>query len=165
MDSPAVGGKRGSKREVEECSPRAVLDGPDWSERSSSRKSLLNGSSSGEDEVGHSGISNPPHKHCMQSLWRSFASKKWQSFPSSYKKKELSISEPVSCTTPDMLGTEGAPEGEASDQDFEGEFLSVAPNAKRSWLTFSYEEISLATNNFDQGDILVYKLCLCACNR
>lgn len=158
-DSPAVGGKRGSKREVEVCSPRAVLDGPDssaWSERSSSRKSLLNGSSSGEDEVGHSGISHPPHKHCMQSLWKSFASKKWQSFPSSYKKKELSISEPVSCTTPDMLCIEGAPEGEASDQEPEGEFLSVAPNAKRSWLTFSYEEISLATNNFDQGDILVY---------
>jgi hypothetical protein len=148
--------KSDSRQDLGKCcdgdrgSPRAVLEGPEsscgWSE-SSSRKSLLNISFTGDGELDYTGLAAPSQKHCMQSLWRSFATKKWQSFPSSYRKKELSISDPV------LLSPHGevSPHTEPSDQDSVDDLLSVSCSAKRSWQTFSYDDIALATNNFDPG--------------
>lgn len=150
------------KFDAEKGSPRAVLEGPEssgWSE-SSSRKSLLSFSFTGEVGTDYSGLAQPSQKHCMQSLWRSFATKKWQSFPSSYRKKELSISDPVLMSPSDRNGEEG-PQSGLSDQECVDDLLSVSYNAKRSWQTFSYEDISLATNNFDPGEypvIIPYSL-------
>ncbi|XP_073387137.1 receptor-like cytosolic serine/threonine-protein kinase RBK2 isoform X5 [Physcomitrium patens] len=143
------------KFDAEKGSPRAVLEGPEssgWSE-SSSRKSLLSFSFTGEVGTDYSGLAQPSQKHCMQSLWRSFATKKWQSFPSSYRKKELSISDPVLMSPSDRNGEEG-PQSGLSDQECVDDLLSVSYNAKRSWQTFSYEDISLATNNFDPENLV-----------
>lgn len=127
------------ERRTDDASPRTVLDGPEsstsgWSDFSS-KKNLLPFDESVQ----------PSQKHCMQSLWRSFASKKWQSFPSSYKKKELSISDPVLLASP--RSQNGASELHEESVD---DLLS----AKRSWQTFSYEELSLATNNFDPENLV-----------
>lgn len=138
--------------EVEDTSPRAVLEGPEssaWSE-CSSRKFLLSESSSGEEEIGLC-VTNPVQKRCIQSLWKSFATKRWQSFPSSYKKKELEISEPV-LVAPGTSGEEGAPRTDAA-----GAILSEA--RKRSWKTFTYKEVSLATNDFDSGQCYALDNC------
>ena len=138
--------------DTERGSPRAVLEGPEssgWSE-SSSRKSLLNVSFTGDSEPDYTALPIPSQKHCIQSLWRSFATKKWQSFPSTYRKKELSISDPVLLSPPGRNDEEG-PQTGPSDQECVDDLLSVSYSAKRSWQTFSYEDIALATNNFDPG--------------
>ncbi|KAG0582755.1 hypothetical protein KC19_3G083200 [Ceratodon purpureus] len=152
--------KNDSKQDLKGCdaergSPRAVLEGPEssgWSE-SSSRKSLLNTSFTGDGEYDYTGLAAPSQKHCMQSIWRSFATKKWQSFPSSYRKKELSISDPVLLSPPGRNGEEG-PQTEPSDQECVDDLLSVSCSAKRSWQTFSYDDIALATNNFDPENLV-----------
>lgn len=156
--------KNDSRQDLKACdaergSPRAVLEGPDssgWSE-SSSRKSLLNISFTGDGEPDYSGLAAPSQKHCIQSLWRSFATKRWQSFPSSYRKKELSISDPVLLSPP---GTDGEEDllPEASDQESVDDLLSVSCSARRSWQTFSYDDIALATNNFDPGVLPLFSI-------
>lgn len=147
------------KCEGERGSPRTVLEGPDsngWSELSS-RKSLSNLSLYAEDGADFTGLAQLNQKHCIQSLWRSFATKKWQSFPMSNRKKELSISDPVLLTPPSMNGEE-SPHTGPSHQECVDDLLSVSCSARRSWQTFSYEDIAYATNNFDPGtkSIILY---------
>nr|XP_024382715.1 receptor-like cytosolic serine/threonine-protein kinase RBK1 isoform X3 [Physcomitrium patens] len=138
------------KCEAARGSPRAVLEGPEssgWSE-STSRKSLLSLSFTDEVEDDHTGLAQSSQNHCMQSLWRLFAIQKWQAFPSSSKKKELRISDPVLITSSGRSDEE-EPHLGPSDHESVHDLLGVSCNAKRSWQTFSYEDISLATNNFD----------------
>ncbi|XP_024382718.1 receptor-like cytosolic serine/threonine-protein kinase RBK1 isoform X5 [Physcomitrium patens] len=143
------------KCEAARGSPRAVLEGPEssgWSE-STSRKSLLSLSFTDEVEDDHTGLAQSSQNHCMQSLWRLFAIQKWQAFPSSSKKKELRISDPVLITSSGRSDEE-EPHLGPSDHESVHDLLGVSCNAKRSWQTFSYEDISLATNNFDSEHLV-----------
>lgn len=148
-------------------SPRTVLEGPElsgsgpWSEFSS-KKSLLNFSFNGDEGASDASglvLCQPSQRHCMQSLWRSFATRKWQSFPSSYRKKELSISEPV-LLSPPSCRYGGDEIGASSELECVEDLLSVDCSAKRSWQTFSYDDLSLATNNFDPGEWWNFTLCM-----
>lgn len=125
--------------DAERGSPRTVLEGPDSS-----------GSLYDEDGGELTGLQSN-QKHCIQSLWRSFATKKWQSFPTTNRKKELTISDPVLLTPPGMNREEATPAG-PSAQEYVNDLLTVSCSARRSWQTFSYDDISLATNNFDPGE-------------
>ncbi|CAM6028388.1 unnamed protein product [Sphagnum balticum] len=103
-----------------------------------------------DDAAGFCSISSliPQQKHCIQGLWRSFATKRWQSFPSSYRKKEMTISDPI------LVNPEDVEEESFGQQDAANSLLSAAGNQRRSWKTFTHEEISLATNNFDPENLV-----------
>ncbi|CAK9219664.1 unnamed protein product [Sphagnum troendelagicum] len=103
-----------------------------------------------DDGAGFCSMSSliPQQKHCIQGLWRSFATKRWQSFPSSYRKKEMTISDPI------LVNPEDVEEDSFGQQDAAHSLLSAAGNQRRSWKTFTHEEISLATNNFDPENVV-----------
>ncbi len=163
---------------LECCSPRAVLEGPGssaeseagssptstsyavdieanaWTALPTTRETLGNVPlpTAADDGAGFCSMSSliPQQKHCIQGLWRSFATKRWQSFPSSYRKKEMAISDPI------LVNPEDVEEDSFGQQDAAHSLLSAAGNQRRSWKTFTHEEISLATNNFDPGNPLLY---------
>lgn len=143
------------KCEADRGSPRTVLEGPDssgWSE-ASSRNCLANVSFYGEDGADFTGLVQSNQKHCIQGLWRSFATKKWQSFPPSTRKKQLSISNPVLLSAPGMSSEEATQTG-LSDQECVDDLLRFSSSVRRSWQTFSYDDIAFATNNFDPENLV-----------
>ncbi|KAH8966450.1 hypothetical protein BDL97_03G025700 [Sphagnum fallax] len=161
---------------LECCSPRAVLEGPGssaeseagssptstsyavdieanaWTALPTTRETLGNVPlpTAADDGAGFCSMSSliPQQKHCIQGLWRSFATKRWQSFPSSYRKKEMTISDPI------LVNPEDVEEDSFGQQDAAHSLLSAAGNQRRSWKTFTHEEISLATNNFDPENVV-----------
>ncbi|KAH8944437.1 hypothetical protein BDL97_13G110500 [Sphagnum fallax] len=67
-------------------------------------------------------------------LWSSFANKRLQSsFPASYRKKKMTISEP---------------------NDTHSLLMTAVVKEKHSWETFTHQEISLVTNNFDPENLV-----------
>ncbi|CAK9863517.1 unnamed protein product [Sphagnum jensenii] len=84
-------------------------------------------------------------------LWRSFANKRLQSFfPSSYRKKKMTISEPSILRNPEEI--QELPTSSSSDDqkdDTHSLLMTAVVKEKHSWETFTYQEISLVTNNFD----------------
>lgn len=139
--------RQDSRCDAERDSPRAVLEGPFSSGSPNfSRKSVLNSTFDVENLSDHTGLTQSTQKHCIQSLWRSFATRKWQSFPTSYRKKDLSISDPV-------LQNPQA-QAEPLFQECVDDFLSTSCSIRRAWQTFSYDDISLATNNFGPENLV-----------
>ncbi|KAH8959263.1 hypothetical protein BDL97_06G070100 [Sphagnum fallax] len=158
------------------CSPRAVFEGPgssrttdsegssptssshceesnEWSSTLASRTGLLIGSTPNEDEADRASVSVPQQKQGKPSLWKSFSHKRWQSFPSSYRKKNMVISDPI-LVTPDSSSIELLEIDHEGDVDDASSLLQAAANAKRSWQTFSYKELALATNDFHPENIV-----------
>jgi hypothetical protein len=87
-------------------------------------------------------------------LWRSFANKRLQSsFPSSYRKKKMTISELSVLRNPEEI--QELPTSSSYDQkdDTHSLLMTAVVKEKHSWETFTHQEISLATNNFETGDM------------
>ncbi|CAK9228866.1 unnamed protein product [Sphagnum troendelagicum] len=125
----------------------------EWSSTLASRTGLLIGSTPNEDEAERASVSVPQQKQGKPSLWKSFSHKRWQSFPSSYRKKNMVMSDPI-LVTPDSSSIELLEIDHEGDVHDASSLLQAAANAKRSWQTFSYKELALATNDFHPENIV-----------
>lgn len=87
-------------------------------------------------------------------LWRSFANKRLQSsFPSSYRKKKMTISEPSILRNPEEIQELPTSHHKIKKDDTHSLLMPAVVKEKHSWETFTHQEISLVTNNFDPGDM------------
>ncbi|BFI23581.1 protein MpRLK-Pelle_RLCK-Vib [Marchantia polymorpha subsp. ruderalis] len=156
---------------AEMLSPRNVLDGPgsfadsctsspsgsynpgSWSP-SNARKSLLSPLSSSSEEARHS-VSERQQKPCL-TLWKNMSMRRWHTFPSTNQKAPkrspsnfLATSVLKLCNGPTPLSP-----SPSMDRDQAGALLCSALSDKPHWKFFTFEELAIATDNFNPGNIV-----------
>jgi hypothetical protein len=97
------------------------------------------------DDLLHVILPDPTANTLHPGLWRSFANKRLQSsFPSSYRKTKMTISEPGILRNPEEI--QELPTSSSYDQkdDSHSLLMTAVVKEKNSWETFTHQELLLS---------------------